>query len=564
MKILHLSVENKDNEITDTIALLTNEQIRYGYSVTLLTDIESTETRATLVQLPSKTKTLIGEIQNIRFLRRYLQEEKFSVVHAHTQKGSMLAFFASRFLPIPLVSSVYYAESATIVKRNFHLLGEKILPVNRSLSLHLNRNFNYPLTKMKVVPYAISAKDSTPLKKKANKTFIIGIAAEHHFLESPAARELMNHILPEFQKKNANAEFRVITSSYDVKNCNAIIGHGRIAVTALAHGIPVLGIGEASCIGLLQESNVQTALDINFGACGKKEDIDFQKIQKDLQKIIQPQSTERFQKISGFEEREFHSATISAKIQQAYIDAQCKKNGVHEIPVLQYKRIVQKKNTDEAQEPCVTKEECERQLRFLNKKRFTPLTFSDIQNIVEGKSVLSLKPIILTFDSPDGDFYQTVFPLLKKYTLKAVVFLSADKFIKHGSEQSSNPLALQQIQEMHEYGIEFGSSAMQGQRLTFFSDDKAKDAIHHSKEILEQTLNFPIRSFSYPFGTMTDKIKNEVQAAGYHFAVAEDSGSRNFWTDFLKIRRITINPHTSQFEFWKKTSGSYFWYTHVY
>ena len=68
-------------------------------------------------------------------------------------------------------------------------------------------------------------------------------------------------------------------------------------------------------------------------------------------------------------------------------------------------------------------EEFEWQIRYI-KKYFTPITFSELKDIVESKSDLPKRSIIITFDDGFDDNYNNAFRILNKYSVPATFFIS--------------------------------------------------------------------------------------------------------------------------------------------
>lgn len=73
---------------------------------------------------------------------------------------------------------------------------------------------------------------------------------------------------------------------------------------------------------------------------------------------------------------------------------------------------------------------------------YTFLTFEDLLNIEQIK-----KPLLMTFDDGYGDNYYNLFPLLKKYDVKAVISIICDEIGK------KRMLTAKQIREMSDSGL---------------------------------------------------------------------------------------------------------------
>jgi len=231
----------------------------------------------------------------------------------------------------------------------------------------------------------------------------------------------------------------------------------------------------------------------------------------------------------------------------------------YQLPVLLYHRIVNSKEETGKHKIYVFKNKFEKQLNFLKENSYETLTFNDLmRNNIKDWS----KKIILTFDDGYEDNYTILFPLLKKYGFKAVIFLVTQKKDNSWGIQEGEPVCKmmneKQIKEMSEYGIEFGGHTQNHPDLTKISVDEAKKEIEGSKKNVEAITGKPTLSFAYPFGALNEKVKSIVKNSGYSFGIATTSGADNFTDDKFEIKRIEVRPKNGLIRFKFKVSGYYF------
>jgi hypothetical protein len=67
----------------------------------------------------------------------------------------------------------------------------------------------------------------------------------------------------------------------------------------------------------------------------------------------------------------------------------------------------------------------------------------------------------------------------------------------------------------------------------------------------------PIKTFAYPYGETNDSIDEQARLAGFELAVATDRASWKQDANRFRIRRVTIFPSTSLFQFWMKLQPWY-------
>ena len=112
----------------------------------------------------------------------------------------------------------------------------------------------------------------------------------------------------------------------------------------------------------------------------------------------------------------------------------------------------------------------------------------------------------------------------------------------------------EQIEEMADYGIEFGSHSCTHPELTTLSPDLCKEEITRSKEDIQNKLQHKVESFCYPRGKLNAEIMQMVKEAEYRCAFVTPSR----WGIPLSqnsLRRAGIYNETSSFIFKLKTKA---------
>lgn len=121
--------------------------------------------------------------------------------------------------------------------------------------------------------------------------------------------------------------------------------------------------------------------------------------------------------------------------------------------------------------------------------------------------------VALSFDDGFLDNYDYAYPLLKKYHIKATIYLATHI---DGIEK----LQPQHIQEMQKSGlIEFGAHTQHHVNLLKLDNDQAFHEIQQSKIDVEQ-LTGSCKSFAYPFGRFDERHENMVKQLGFVNAVS--------------------------------------------
>jgi peptidoglycan/xylan/chitin deacetylase (PgdA/CDA1 family) len=177
---------------------------------------------------------------------------------------------------------------------------------------------------------------------------------------------------------------------------------------------------------------------------------------------------------------------------------------------------------------CVTPKAFEQQCRWLKCYRApTSLGLALAQLDTLGDLPSNLTAI--TFDDGLADFYEHAFPILRRERLPCTVFLVAGTLVRQEpvadwiDEPQPHPhrlLSLDQVLEMKEAGIQFGSHSYAHHDLTTLSEYECILDLRESRELLESLLNTKITVLAYPRGKHNERVRRAAERAGFTHAVA--------------------------------------------
>ena len=216
------------------------------------------------------------------------------------------------------------------------------------------------------------------------------------------------------------------------------------------------------------------------------------------------------------------------------------------IPVLMYHRIASD-GPDALSRYRVSPAMFERQLAYLQRHGYTGLTMGEFYEswFSRGLKPVSGKPIVLTFDDAYLDFYEKAWPLLKKYGFRATVFVPVDFVNGHANWDSEfgEPAKLMnwdQIIELHEQGVRFGSHSCRHRRVSELSERELHEDAKRSKDILEQKLSVEVSDYCYPYTVASKQAQQVIASTGYRSAVGGKAGDNPDWKNPYYIPRIEI------------------------
>lgn len=122
---------------------------------------------------------------------------------------------------------------------------------------------------------------------------------------------------------------------------------------------------------------------------------------------------------TGEYERKYQFTEENYYLKEMQASAEMSNESEIQLPIIMYHSIL---DSDKKQNKYIVSPELlEEDFKYIKEKGYTPVFMKDVISFVEGKGKLPKKPIVITFDDGYYNNYYYVFPLLKKYNMKAVI-----------------------------------------------------------------------------------------------------------------------------------------------
>lgn len=175
--------------------------------------------------------------------------------------------------------------------------------------------------------------------------------------------------------------------------------------------------------------------------------------------------------------------------------------------------------------------------------------------------------VTVTFDDGYMDNYTNAYPILKKFSIPAAIFIISDyagglKLLPH--DEKDRPeynylLNWEQIKKMDACLIEIGSHTSSHFRMSRCDDEIFSSEIVGSKRKIEQNTGRVVKFISYPFGTYSDfshEWGGYLGKAGFAAGCLAAYGLNSAASGLFKLNRIGVEGSDSLFTFKSKLNGA--------
>lgn len=222
----------------------------------------------------------------------------------------------------------------------------------------------------------------------------------------------------------------------------------------------------------------------------------------------------------------------------------------HGAPILMYHRIGTARNGSIVSGQYVSSDLFEKQLRFLQRRGYTPMSLTDFVKALREPEA-GTKPVAITFDDGYESVYTHALPILTRLGMTSTVFVvtgqvgDTNSWDQEKGDVSESMMDVEQMLDAQRRGMEIGSHSWSHPDLNLCSEHQAFDEIAGSKIQLEQILGKPANWFSYPYGSESEQIRNIVKSAGYFGACGTRRSLNTARTDRYSLARINMRATTT-------------------
>jgi peptidoglycan/xylan/chitin deacetylase (PgdA/CDA1 family) len=216
--------------------------------------------------------------------------------------------------------------------------------------------------------------------------------------------------------------------------------------------------------------------------------------------------------------------------------------GYQTVPILTYHHFRNKcSNT-----LCLPIDEFSTQMAFLKRAGYRTVTMRQVLSFINYNEPLPRKAVAITFDEGYRSVYDLAYPILKKHSFKATVFI-------YTSYIGTSPSALtwDQLREMSEAGFEVEAHTFSHADLTRKRKGESepeylkriRQEMRAPRQLIYQQLGQEPIWLAYPYGRTSELVIAIAKEEGYRGGVTLTRGANPFFVDPFRVGRNQVtNP----------------------
>ena len=233
------------------------------------------------------------------------------------------------------------------------------------------------------------------------------------------------------------------------------------------------------------------------------------------------------------------------------------------IPILAYHKVDKK---FELGGTWTTPGQFQKHMDYIKARDLTPVTLSRAVELMKSGESRNNKYVCITFDDAYEGLFNYAWPVLQKHGFPATIFVVTDYAGKDNDwdvnwgGRKFRHLGWNQIIEMSESGIEFGSHTRTHQDLRQLDEEELRNELVESENALEKNLRKKIETLSYPFGRYNQRVMDTAAGCGYISACSLSPKIKNSQINFMALRRSAIYITDIMWDFKNKIYQEEAWF----
>jgi len=217
------------------------------------------------------------------------------------------------------------------------------------------------------------------------------------------------------------------------------------------------------------------------------------------------------------------------------------------IPVLLYHHFMEDDVPEERYSTTVTAAQFEEHIKTLTENNYNSISLEDLRAYIEEGKALPDNPYIITADDGYDSNYRIMYPILKKYNAKAVIFVTGNMIRetpgRHWSKNTLVWMTWDMLKEMEDSGlVEIQNHGYKHISADSLTDEEFKESVIKGEELLNEKLGErKIKVFAYPHGKSTKYTRQFLKDNGYIAQFTVNPGSIRKTSKMDSLPRIIVS-----------------------
>ncbi len=190
---------------------------------------------------------------------------------------------------------------------------------------------------------------------------------------------------------------------------------------------------------------------------------------------------------------------------------------------------------------CVSAAVFEEQMRWLAEHKLA-VSLDDVERFVRGEARLPDGAVLVTMDDGFSSVLNIAAPIMQRHRIPSVAYVTTS-FMGTTSISGEPYLSWDEVKRLPAAGVTVGSHAHTHRSVAKLDPLAALEEGERSKQLLEQHLGAPIRSFAYPFGMRTDESAETARmlsGCGYSSIFIAQHGTLRPGADLARLPRVKV------------------------
>lgn len=189
----------------------------------------------------------------------------------------------------------------------------------------------------------------------------------------------------------------------------------------------------------------------------------------------------------------------------------------------------------------------EQQLAELQRQGFRAIDTADAVAFANGKASLRDPSVLITIDDGNRSVLTLAEPLLRKYGLRATLFVTTDPaaFVFDPARPDQARLTDDEIRSIDPTVIDVQAHGVTHRPLRDLSDDELKHELRDARKALGLLTGRPVVYLAIPGNWYDDRVLKFARRAGYEAVFVSDKGQIRPGSDLFRLPRHIVQGYKS-------------------